>query len=62
MTDVLNKSLEKNKKFELYAPRDICHICRDKQEELKNCSSIGALKCGGYCEECQLDLQASSSL
>ena len=62
MTDVLNKSLEKNKKFELYVPRDIYHICWDKQEELKNCSCNGALKCGGYCGECQLDLQASSSL
>ena len=58
MTYVLNKSLEKNKKLELYSPGGICHLCRGKREELKHCSCNGALKCGGYCEECQLDMQA----
>ena len=57
MTYLLNKSLEKNKKLELYSPGDIYHICREKQEELEHCSYNGALKCGGCCEECQLDLQ-----
>ena len=36
----------------------ICYLCRDKREELQPCSCNGALKCGGYCEECQLDMQA----
>ena len=27
MTYVLNKSLEKSKKLELYSPRGICHLC-----------------------------------
>ena len=58
MAYVLNKSLEKNKKLELYSPGVICHICREKREELQHCSRNGALKCGGYCEECQLDMQA----
>ena len=58
MTYVLNKSLEKNKKLELYSPGGICHLCRDIREELQHCSCNGALKCGGYCEECQLDMQA----
>ena len=52
---MLNKSLEKNKKLELYSPG---RICRDERGELQHCSCNGALKCGGYCEECQLDLQA----
>ena len=47
VTQVLNNSWEKNKKLELYAPGGICHICRDKQEELRNCNCNGALKCGG---------------
>ena len=58
MTYVLNKSLEKNKKLELCSPGVICHLCRDKREELQHCSCNGALKSGGYCEECQLDEQA----
>ena len=58
MTYVLNKSLEKNKKLELYPPEGVCHIFRDKREELQHCSCNGALKCGGYCEEYQLDLIA----
>ena len=58
MTYVLNKSLEKNKKLELYLPGGICHLCRDKQKELQHCSCNGVLKCGGYCEGCQLDMQA----
>ena len=58
MTYVLNKSLEKNKKLELYSPGGICHLCWDIQEELQHCSCNGALKCGGYCKECQLDTQA----
>ena len=36
----------------------IYHLCRDKREELRHCSCNGALKCGGSCEECQLDMQA----
>ena len=58
MTYVLNKSLEKNKNFELYSPGGIRHLCREKQEELQHCSCNGALKCGGFCEECRLDMQA----
>ena len=57
MTYVRNKSLEKNKRLELYSPGGICHLCSDKQEELQHCSCNGALKCGGYCEECQLNMQ-----
>ena len=57
-TYVLNKSLEKNKELELYSPGGICHICRNKQEELQHCSCNGALQYGGHCEECQLDLMA----
>ena len=58
MTDVLNRFLEKNKKLELYSPGGICHLRRDIREELQHCSCNGALKCGGYCKECQLDMQA----
>ena len=58
MTYVLNKSLEKNKGLELYSSGSICCLCRDKREELQHCSCNGALKYGGYCEECQLDMQA----
>ena len=36
MTYVLKKSLEKNKKLELYSPGGICHLCRDIREELEN--------------------------
>ena len=57
MTYVLNKSLEKNKKLELYSPGGICHLCRDIWKELQHCSCNGALKCGGYCKECQLDMK-----
>ena len=42
----------------MYSPRGICHLCQDKREELQHCSCNGALKCGGCCEECQLDLMA----
>ena len=31
-------------------------MCREKREELQHCSCNGTLKCGGYCEECQLDM------
>ena len=55
---MLNKSLEKNKKLELYSPGGTCHLCRDKREQLKYCSCNGALKYAGYCEECQLHMQA----
>ena len=58
MTEVLNKSLGKNKKLELYSPGGICHLWRDIREELQHCCCNGALKCGGYCKECQLDMQA----
>ena len=51
MTYVLNKSLEKNKKFELYSPGGVCHLCPDIREELQHCSYNGALKCGAYCKE-----------
>ena len=57
MTYVLNKSFEKNKGLELNSPGGICHVCRDKREELQHCSCHGALKCEGYCEECQLHMQ-----
>ena len=58
MTYVLNKSLEKNKRLELYSPRGIYRLCRDKREELRHCSCNGALGCGGCCEKCQSDMQA----
>ena len=58
MTYVLNKSLEKNKRLELYLPGGVCHLCRDVQEGLQHCSCDGTLKCGGYCKECQFDMQA----
>ena len=58
ITYVLNKSLEENKKLELYSPGGICHLCRDIREELQHCSCNGVLKCGGYCRKCQLDMQA----
>ena len=57
MTYVLNKTLEKNKKLELYSPRGLCHLCRDIREELQRCSCNRALKCGVYCEECQLGMK-----
>ena len=57
MTYVLNESLEKNKKLELYSPGGICHLCRDIREELQHCTCNGALKCGGCCKECQFDMQ-----
>ena len=50
MTYVLNKSLQKNKRY-------ICHLCRGIQEGLQHCSCNGALKCGGCCKECQFDMQ-----
>ena len=50
--------LGKNKELELYSQGGICHLCRDIQEELQYCRCNGALKCGGYCEECKLDMQA----
>ena len=56
ITHVVNKSLEKNKKLQLYSPGGICYLCRDKREELQHCSCSSALKCGGYYEECQLDM------
>ena len=55
---MLNKSLEKNNKLELYSPGGICHLCRDIREELQHCSCNGALKFGAFCKECQLDMQA----
>ena len=59
ITDMrVSKSLEKNKKLELYSPGGICHLCRDIREELQHCSCNGALKCGAYHKECQLDIQA----
>ena len=61
MTYVLNKPLQKNEVLELYSPGDICHLCRGIQEEPRLCSLNGALKNGGYCKECQLDMQALKS-
>ena len=58
MTYELDKSLKKNKKLELYSHGGACHSCRDIREELQHCSCYGALKCGAYCEECRLDMQA----
>ena len=58
MTYVLNKSLEKKNRRELYSPGSNCHLYRDKREELQHCNCNGALKCGGYCEEFQSDMQA----
>ena len=52
-----NKSLEKSKKLKLYSPGGICHLCRDIRGELRHSSCNGALKCGAYCEECQLDMK-----
>ena len=57
MAYVLNKSLEKNKGFGLYSPGGIYQLCRDKREELQHCSCNGTLGCGGYCRECQSDMQ-----
>ena len=57
MTYVLNKSLKKNKSLELYSPGGICYLRRDKREELQHCCCSSALECGGYCKECQLDMQ-----
>ena len=48
----------KNKGLELYSLRGICHLYRDKQEELQHFSCNGALECDDYFEECQLDIQA----
>ena len=58
MTYVLNKSLKKNKELELYSPGGICQLCRDIREELQHSSCNRALKCGAYCKECLLDIQA----
>ena len=58
MTYLLNKSLEKNKKLELYSPGGICDLCWNIREELQPCSCNSPLKCGAYCKECQLDIQA----
>ena len=49
---------KKHKKLELYCLGGICHLRRHKREELQHCSCNGALKCVGYCEEYQLDIQA----
>ena len=57
MTYVLKKKKKKDKNLDFYSPGGICHLFRDKREELQYCSYNGALKCGGYCEKCQLDLQ-----
>ena len=57
MTYVLNKPSEKNKKLELYSAGGVCHLCRDIREEFQHCSCYDVLKCGVYCEECQLDMK-----
>ena len=43
ITYVLNKSLEKKKKLELYSPGGVCHLCRYIREELQHCSCNGAM-------------------
>ena len=53
---ILSKSLEKNKKHKLYASGGICHVFEINK---KNWRCNAFLKCGGHCEECQLDLQNS---
>ena len=58
MKYILNKSLAKDLKPELCASRSIYYPNRDKREELENCSCNGTFKCGDYCEEFRLDLQA----
>ena len=58
MKYILNNSLAKEMKPELYASRGIYHTNWDKRKELENWSCNGTLKCGDYCEESQLDLQA----
>ena len=58
MTYVLNKSFEKNKGLNLCSRGGICHLCWDIREQLQHCSCNGALKCGGYCKEYQLEMQA----
>ena len=59
MNDIRAEQIfEKNKMLELYSPGGIFHQCRDKREVFQHCSCNGTLKCGGYCEECQLDMQA----
>ena len=57
MTYVFLKSLERDKKFKLYALGSICHLCGDKREESQNCSCSSVFKCGGFSKEWQLDLQ-----
>ena len=58
ISDIRAKQVSgKNKGLELYSPGRICHLCRDIKEELQHCSCNGALKCGGYCKECQFDMQ-----
>lgn len=53
-----SKQDKEDKKFELYTLGKLFHVCKDKRQELENCSCTGALKCGGYCGKNQLDLQA----
>ena len=49
-TYVLSKSLQKTKGLTYFHPEVFV--------KLQHCSCKGALKCGPYCEECQLDMQA----
>ena len=51
MTYVFLKSLERDKKFKLYALGSICHLCGDKREESQNCSCSSVFKCGGFSKE-----------
>ena len=57
MTYVLSKSMDKKQKAWVHSPGGICHLCWDIREGLRHCSCNGALKCGAYCKECQLDMQ-----
>ena len=54
---ILKKPLKKDKKFAIYLPGDIFHVCRDKLENLQKCSCKITLKCCAYFEEFTLDLQ-----
>ena len=57
-TYVLTSPWKKTKGLSYIHQRGICHLYRDKREELQRCSCNGALGCGGSCEEYQSDMQA----
>ena len=49
MTYVMNKSLGKDNKVELYSPEGFCQLCWDKLEDLQHCSCNCVLKYINYC-------------